>query len=183
MGKTSLQGILSDHFSTLRDARNGKPRARDYVFQIGIPISVGIVTSLAGFQFTDINPIVASVSIVSGLLFAVAIFLFQLRLALPDDANLLNEDKTLIDETMSNVLWAILWGFILVFYLALCGSAGWFSSPEVSSTNTLTEVFPPRRPVALTGVAIAATTHFIIVLAMCLKRVRRAYHRIAIGVL
>lgn len=166
MAKTSLWRIPADHFRTLKDFRSGKPRFSDYFVQILVPLAVGATAAWFGAALTDVSGAVAGVSIVAGLLFSMAVFLFQLRIGLlTTDKRLGQQDLDLIDECMSNVLWAILWGLTLALYLVVLGAGDWFESGWSGRV--------------LTGVAIAASAHFLLVIAMCLKRLRRAYERIA----
>lgn len=94
-----------------------------------------------------------------------AVFIFQLRVSLGTDQRLGEDDYALVDECMSNTLWAILWGLGLALFLIVCGAGNWMSK----------DVAGP----VLTGVAIAAAMHFLLIIGMCLKRLRRAYERIA----
>lgn len=176
MGKTSLWRIPRDHFRTLRNARSGKIWGWDYSTQIGIPVALGTAAWFLGLRMTSVDHGVSGISIVSGLLFAVVVFLFQLRTALPDNPLLTKDDLVLVDEVMFNCLWAILWGLLVVFYLVLCGTAGWIADPALD-VGEYTATFAR----ILSSIAIAASSHLLVVLAMCLKRIHRAYERIAIG--
>ncbi len=165
MGKSSLWRIPRDHFRTLRDATTNRPRVGDFVLQIGIPLISGMASYCAGLGFKDVTQAVVGISIVAGLLFSMAVFLFQLRINFPNDPRITQTDKTLIDECMKNVLWAIVWGLLLVVYLIICQATGSMGSGKTGSI--------------LTGIAVAAAVHFLLVIAMCLKRLHRAYERIA----
>lgn len=165
MGKAALWRVPADHFSTLRDHATKKPSVSDYVVQVGLPVALGTTTWWLGVTLEDVTGAVAGVSIVAGLLFSMAVFLFQLRLGLRGDDRLKGEDYQLVDECMKNTLWAILWGLLLALYLVVCGAAKWMTAACAG-------------PI-LTGIAIGASLHFVLVIAMCLKRLRRAYERIA----
>lgn len=164
MGKSSLVRVPFDHFHTLYNARTGKADWRAWCAQVGIPCLIGAITAIMGAELGDVGNAVAGVSIVSGLLFAMAIFLFQLRLSLGQDNRLNENDYRLIDECMSNTLWAIVWGLTLTVYLVVVDAGGWMKQ------GTLAMIF--------NGVAVAAGIHFLIVIMMCIKRLRRAYERI-----
>jgi hypothetical protein len=165
MGKASLWRVPADHVRTLYDNRTGRPDWGSVVSQGVVPVVVGAGSWWSHARLTDVNAAVAGISIVAGLLFSMAVFLFQLRTSLRDDRRLGEQDYRLVDECMSNVLWAILLGLSLALYLIVCGAGGWIGSTGPG-------------PV-LTGIAVAAATHFLLVIAMCLKRLRRAYERIA----
>lgn len=94
-----------------------------------------------------------------------AVFLFQFRITLDNDKRLGEDDFALVDECMANTLWAILWGVTLAVYLIVCDAGKWICNDSWGP--------------ALTGIAVAGTVHFLLVIGMCLKRLRRAYERIA----
>lgn len=165
MGKTSLWWVPIDHFRTLYDNRTGKPDWAAIAFQSVVPTITGIGAWKLGARLPEVDAAVAGVSIVAGLLFSMAVFLFQLRTSLGSDKRLGDGDYALIDECMSNTLWAILWGMALALYLIVAGGGGWIGADRSGPT--------------LTGIAVAAATHFLLVIGMCLKRLRRAYERIA----
>lgn len=165
MGKASLWRVPADHFATLYDNRTSRPDWVAIAVQSLLPIAAGAGTWVLGAKISDVGGAVAGISIVAGLLFAMAVFLFQLRITLGADKRLVEDDFALVDECMANTLWAILWGLMLVGYLIVCGAGKWIGTE-------------PLGPV-LTGIAVAGTVHFLLVIAMCLKRLRRAYERIA----
>lgn len=165
MGKASLWRVPADHFSTLYDNRTKRPDWPGILMQAVLPLGAGVATWKLGAKITDVGGAVSGISIVAGLLFAMAVFLFQLRIGLGGDKRLGRDDLALVDECMANTLWAILWGLALVFYLVVAGAGKWIGDPRLG---------PP-----LTGIAVAGAVHFLLVIAMCLKRLRRAYERIA----
>lgn len=165
MGKASLWKVPADHFSTLYDNRTRHPDWRGIAAQTLLPLVAGAMTWKLGAKIADVNGAVSGISIVAGLLFAMAVFLFQLRITLDNDKRLGEEDFVLVDECMANTLWAILWGVALAVYLIVCGAGKWISNDSWGP--------------ALTGTAVAGTVHFLLVIGMCLKRLRRAYERIA----
>ena len=165
MGKAALWRVPADHFGTLYDYRSKRPDWGGIVTQAMLPIVAGGFVWRLGAKLSDVSGAVAGVSIVAALLFPMAIFLFQLRVSLPEDKRLGDADYALVDECMSNTLWASLWGLVLALFLIVAGAGKWISADGSG-------------PV-LTGIAVAAAMHFGLVIAMCLKRLRRAYERIA----
>lgn len=165
MGKSSLRVIACEHFRTLYNARSGKLHWSDIATQIGIPIAGAFTTWLSGAKMTDVGNAVTGISIVAGLLFSMSVFLFQLRISMPDDKRLIPQDFNLIDECMKNTLWAIVWGLALALFLIITSIGGWIGSDRTG-------------PI-LTGIAVGASLHFLLVIGMCLKRLHRAYERIA----
>lgn len=167
MSKTALWRVPADHFGTLRNNARDRPSTSDFIVQVGLPVALGVTTWWLGVMLDDVTGAVAGVSIVAGLLFSMAVFLFQLRLTLKGDNRLKGEDYQLVDECMKNTLWAILWGLVLALYLVICGAGKWMNTPVAG-------------PI-MTGIAVGASLHFVLVIAMCLKRLRRAYERTAMG--
>ncbi len=165
MRKTSLWRVPADHFRTLTDNRTDKPDWGGIVWQGLVPTACGIATWWIGAKLADVSAAVAGISIVAALLFAMAVFLFQLRVTLGGDSRLGEDDYRLVDECMSNTLWAILWGLGLALFLIVCAAGKWIANDGTG-------------PI-LTGIAVGASVHFLMVISMCLKRLRRAYERIA----
>ena len=165
VGKASLWRVPAAHFSPLYDTRTGRPDWRGIAAQALLPLIAGTATWKLGAKIADVGGAVSGISIVAGLLFAMAVFLFQLRITLDNDKRLGENDFVLVDECMANTLWAILWGVTLAVYLIVCGAGKWIGNDSWGP--------------ALTGIAVAGTVHFLLVIGMCLKRLRRAYERIA----
>lgn len=165
MGKASVWSVPADHFHTLYDNRTGRPDWWAIVWQAVLPLGAGAAVWKLGGKMAEVGAAVSGISIVAGLLFAMAVFLFQLRVTLGTDKRLGEDDYVLVDECMANTLWAILWGLGLALFLIVGEAGKWIGDDRAG-------------PV-LTGIAVAATAHFLVVIGMCLKRLRRAYERIA----
>lgn len=173
MSKTSVWKVPLDHFKTLYNnqgirSTDGTQSKRDWpsiIIQTVVPFSLGLIAWYSGARFFDVNAAVAGISIVAGLLISMAVLLFQLRISINEDSRLGPGDFTLLDETMANTLWAILWGVFLALYLIVSAAGNWISSDKYG-------------PI-LTGIAVAGAAHFLLVIAMCLKRLRGAYERFA----
>ena len=165
VGKASLWRVPADHFSTHYDNRTGRPDWRGIAAQALLPLIAGTATWKLGAKIADVGGAVSGISIVAGLLFTMAVFLFQFRTSLDNDKRLGEDDFALVDECMANTLWAILWGVTLAVYLIVCDAGKWICNDSWGP--------------ALTGIAVAGIVHFLLVIGMCLKRLRRAYERIA----
>ncbi|QWW19959.1 hypothetical protein I6B53_02270 [Schaalia sp. 19OD2882] len=155
----------ADHFRTLYDNRVRRPDWWSITTQALLPLAAGVVTWKLEAKITDVSGAVSGISIIAGLLFAMAVFLFQFRITLDSDKRLGEDDFALVDECMANTLWAILWGMTLAVYLIVCDAGKWIGNDSWGPT--------------LTGIAVGSTLHFLLVIGMCLKRLRRAYERIA----
>lgn len=164
MGKASLWSVPADHFRTLYNNRTEKPDYWAILWQTLLPLGAGIAVWVPRAKIDDVSAAVSGISIVSALLFAMSVFLFQLRISLGSDKRLGKDDYAVVDECMANTLWAILWGLGLVLFFIICDVGNWFTQDGSG-------------PI-LTGIAVAATVHFLLVIGMCLKRLRRAYRRI-----
>ncbi len=167
LSKTSLLPIVVDHFRTLVDSETGKVCWRDVVEQFALPAVVAAASLATGWYWKDTAGAVAGVSIVAALLCSMAVFIFQLRLETHqiNDKRLVSRDYELLDETFYNVMWAIIVGLGLALYLIAVDALGMFG-------NDL-------RGQLLTAAAVFVAAHFLSVIAMSLKRLRRAYERIA----
>lgn len=165
MGKASLWRVPANHFRTLYNNQTRRPDWWGIAWQTLMPAGAGAATWALDAKISEVGDAVSGISIVAGLLFAMAVFLFQLRTNLNSDERLGEDDFALVDECMANTLWAILWGLVLVLYLVVCSAGKWIGVPGSG-------------PI-LTGLAVAGAAHFLLVIAMCLKRLRRAYERIA----
>jgi hypothetical protein len=135
--------------------------------QFAVPALVAGISLATGWYWGNPAGAVAGVSIVAALLCSMAVFIFQLRLEVNkiDDDRLGPEDYALLDETFSNVMWAILVGLALALYLIVCDALGLFTA---SLGGRL-----------LTALGVYVAIHFLLVIGMSLKRLRRAYQRIA----
>ena len=167
MGKSSLKAIAVDHFDTLKDANTGHWSRDDLLWQVGLPLLCALGSLSIGWYWRNPSSAVAGVSIVAALLCSMAVFLFQLRLETHNivDDRLGDRDYALLDQTFFNVMWAIVVGLALALFLIVCEGL------DVFQDDTLGKV--------LTAIAVFASAHFLTVIGMSLKRLRRAYERIA----
>jgi hypothetical protein len=167
LGKSSLIPILKDHFRTLVDASSGKISWRDVTEQFGLPAVAAIVSLVTGWYWRNPSGAIAGVAIVAALLCSMAVFIFQLRLETYqiNDERLGPRDYELLDETFHNVMWAIVVGLALALYLIACDALGLLKNDTTGKV--------------LTALAVFTSAHFLMVIGMSLKRLRRAYERIA----
>lgn len=183
MGKSSVVGIFKGYVRTLRDARGGgeaRVRVADVLVQIGLPIAAGVACYFTGWHLGNPSNAIVGISIVSALMCAMATLLFQVRSDAserpaeeqpsPDGdpkhlpaLRMKLRDKRFIDEVFDDVMWAILVGLTLSLYLIAIDAVGLLADGGIASR-------------ALSSVAVAVCAHFVLVIGMCLKRLRRAYN-------
>lgn len=183
MGKSSVTGIFKGYVHTLRDARDGegmRVRPADVIVQIAIPAAIGVVYYFAGWHLSDPANAIVGISIVSALMCAMATLLFQIRsqaMEGMDEARdgtngdparlpgfrMKHRDERFIDEVFDDVMWAILVGLSLSLYLIIVDAAELFDACDIISR-------------VLSSIAVAVCAHFVLVIGMCLKRLRRAYN-------
>lgn len=171
--KTAIIPLVTDHLRTLRDHRTGRARIRDYIVQYGAPIAIATAGVALGLRLADAAHIIAGAAVLAGFSFGLAVFVFQLRLdavrdpRVPKGSLLLD----LIDELFSNVIYSILVGLALVV-------------AAISATSFSTPAPIWRSPEPLNGWwttgVVALALHYLITIAMCLKRTRAAYRELTI---
>lgn len=182
MGKSSVVGIFKGYVRTLRDTRNGEKacvRPADVLVQIVLPIAIGIGCFFTGWHLANPSNAIVGISIVSALMCAMATLLFQIRGQMaeePGEAPVEGSnaalfpsfrmklcDKRFIDEVFDDVMWAILVGLTLSLYLIVIDAIGLLADGGAASR-------------ILSSIAVAACAHFVLVIGMCLKRLRSAYN-------
>lgn len=154
--KTALHEVVTRHHNTLRDVRSSKISRRDIAQAYGLPLAVGAIAWWRGFHFEDLGAITAGVAILTGLLFALVIFVFQLRLGAKDDATSL---RTRLDELFYNVLYAIGVGVVTTVVSVVTDSVNKDGSIGIVGSLAV----------------IGFGSHLIVTMAMIVKRVMRAY--------
>lgn len=173
MGMSSVAGIAKDYVNSLRSARDGKLKPRVILVQMGLPLAVGVAAGLLRFGVPNSSELVTGVSIVAALMCGVATLLFQTRVDLRQrfdgrsDAFLTEGDLKLVDELFSQVMWAILSGFLLVFLLVM--------KSALASVASGIEFFV-RLGFGLTWCLAA---NFVLTVGVVLKRMRSVYCRVA----
>lgn len=157
--KTSLTPIIRAHFNTLRNAKTGRLHWPDFVVQFGLPVLLGIGFGLSGGASPDISTLLTVVSILAGLSFALALFVFELRQNLSTRYEKTSTMLARIDVLFQNVLYSVIVG------LTSTGT-GAFSS--VVGLDTTIEA-------SLQVLTLVLTAHFFLVLFMCLKRLNAVF--------
>ncbi|MGW7682147.1 hypothetical protein ACWGID_15490 [Kribbella sp. NPDC054772] len=165
--KLSLMPVVTEHYRTLTDVRTGKPRRRDFATALGIPAVLGVLCCAFGLRMPSAGDLIQGVSILTGLLFALVIFVFQLRIQVGADREQVRREHVLalLDELFSNVLYAVVAGLgTTVIALA----AGISTTPDADGNS-------PPLDRWWTAAIVASSAHLVLTIAMCLKRTRAAY--------
>ncbi|WP_155288387.1 hypothetical protein [Rhodococcoides fascians] len=165
--KFTIGPIVRDHVDTLVDDRRptGLRRfASDLAMMFGLPAMLGTVVGIVQPQIADPSDIVAGVAILTGLLFAQIIFIFQLRLQVSADPRYPRDGSVLrlIDELFANVSFAVLSG-LATTVLAIVAAA-----TLGDATNTAWDRLA-------SGALVATGANLVLTVLMCLKRLRDAY--------
>lgn len=174
--------MIWDHLATLRGVRGGFLWWQ-IVAQFGLPIAVGIVVWQAGFRITIMGDLIAGFSVLAGFLFGLVIFVFQLRLGMTADPRVQNKAllPTLVDQTFSNVLYAVLVSFALIAATVAAAATEPRTEPVIVPAAVAGGSPSLEAGVALglepwvSGVVIGLAVHLLAVVGMCLSRMRRAY--------
>lgn len=172
MGMSSVSGIAKAYFSTLVDQRTKGVHVGAMVMQFLVPAAIGIFWAFAGPSLLTPGNAIVGISIVSALLCAMATMLFQTRIDLRIRANegkesfVTDSDLKLIDQLFFAVLWAILFGLLVVLVMVF---SEWLGAFQL--------VGQPARIVA--GFTIFFIGHFVFVVGTILKRMNRVYEIVA----
>lgn len=167
MGKSSLGTIANGYFKTLHKGASDDINPKDVALHIVFPILVGVFSfaipqiDLQVVRALFSNLIVA-VSIVSALLCGLAVMVFQVRIQLSSedmDRKATGNEKQLIDEMFSVVLWSVVCGFASVALMVLSGTK-----------DSAGQIYD-----AVTALSLALVIHYAIVTCMCLKRLNAVY--------
>lgn len=168
MGMSSVSGIAKAYFSTLANQRTGSVNHRAIITQFLVPALIGIAWSLAGPSISAPGNAIVGISIVSALLCAMATMLFQIRIDLKIRMNegaeyfVTESDLKLIDQLFFAVLWAILFGLLVVLAMVV---SEWFGIFQLVGLPTK----------LATGFMIFSIGHFVFVIGTILKRLNRIY--------
>lgn len=165
--KTSVTQIVHDHFDTLRDSRTSKPKLRDYLTQFGLPLAVAVVAPLLGFRLVETGQLIAGLAVFAGFTFGLLIFVFQLRLSITNDPRLHADNllKELVDQLFANITYALVVALATVAAAVVSVSIQWPGNPLPAGWTGGIE----------TAVMLFLTLHYVLTMAMCAKRLRRAY--------
>ncbi len=158
--------VIRRYLATLADASNRKTPVRVFaVFgQIVLPVILATLLAVLGEHIVARSNLIVGISIVTALMCAVAVLIFQVRINLPrTDKRLTDRDYEAVDQVFSLSIWTIVVGLVLVLLL---------TTPDfLACIKESSEAF--------TFLVYLLTTHFISVIVVYVIRFVRAYERIA----
>jgi len=154
--------LVVDHYLTLRDAATGRPRIRDYLSFLGLPVLLAAIGWWQGAQAQHVPEVLAAAAILTGLIFNVFVLLFDLAMRVEDKTDPAHKHRLnrLADELRANISYAVLLGLILT---ALLGGLAMFTDTS--------------QPLGLqvTAVVVFVSTQLLLTISMILKRIRALY--------
>lgn len=152
----------------------GRLRPRDMAVQFGLPVIAGAASCFLFLMIPEsvfeisgiVSNAISAVSIMSGLMCALAVLVFQLRLQLSMDDKIKvdNCEYKLIDYLFNDSLWDVVVGLTCALVLVL-------SSGLINAGPVISSLFA-----AISAFLLA---HFMLVTAMCVKRLSIAYEVMA----
>lgn len=167
MGKIDFWQLLIKYIDTLRNYQTNKISFIDIFVQLIVPALLSVALF---FNWPDsrinlgdlISNLISCISIISGLMCAVAVLLFQLRLQMSSqkDPKPLDREFTLVDESFHISMWTVLDGLFVVGLLCF--------APLTKNINELFSRF-------LFCLAAYFLGNFLLVTLMALKRISAAY--------
>lgn len=169
--RLSVLPIVWDHYETLNGESGGNSRV-DWAVTVVLPAVAGVAVGYFNVKIQEVGNLIAGLSILTGLLFAVVIFVFQLRLQVASDPRIPKGSlvPNLLDELFRNVLYAVLAGLVATVVIVVAATTRVVTPDRVLQ--------PPAAGWA--ALIVAATAHLIVVLLMCLKRLRAVYAKLTI---
>ncbi|TYP82899.1 hypothetical protein [Blastococcus xanthinilyticus] len=168
--KIRLTELARAHLDTLsverheRGQRDDRRSVADLALFFLLPLAVGAAVWGTGVSAPDVDPLLASISILTGLLFALIVLVFdrliQVRAQQPPAVG--NDPVVDAWQLLVNISWAILVSLTLLVVL-------------FTTVLLRTDALPPW----LTAIVAALGLHLVLTLLMVLKRVFYMAKRIA----
>ncbi len=165
--KFNVLPAIRDHFETFEDHNNrNRFLLRDYAGMVGVPAAAAGLITLCQVHIRSVGTFLSGVAVLTGLLFALVIFVFQLRLQVASDPRHHNGGKltTLIDELFANVNYAVIVGLATSVLGVIAASV---EDPAAGA------------PVWASALLTLLGTHLVLTVLMCVKRTRSAYRRLS----
>ena len=154
---------IKDHYDTLVDQRDGHWYFPDYLILIGAPVASGAGVGY-WYQLGDMASFIGGTAVLHRVLFAMVVHVFQLRMQLLDNPHVPREGNLagFIDQLFANVNYAVVVGI---------GATAVSMAAAVTATDGhIGHIW--------SGVVAALGVHLMLVVIMCIKRIRAAYREI-----
>lgn len=160
--------ILSAQLATLRNPVTSKLDLRSVGKYFVLPVISGTILTAVGVRVSDASELISGASILSGFLFGLSIFIFELKLKMIDDQNIpkASPNKERVDRLFANVVYSMFVGLVLV---ACAVSQKTFTAP--SAISKVIDI-----PAVSTWVLITLSLHYALTLVQCVQKVRWAYN-------
>lgn len=165
--KFDLGAIVVDQTRTLVDSSTRRVVVGDVVTLFGLPLAIGGLSLWLGWTMGGVGELLGGMAILTGLLFGLVVWTFQLRMTAGANPAQQSSVTSFLDELFANVLYSVLVGILTVALIVA----------ETSFQVDPSGVADPRAGQWWTAVLLVVISHFLLTLAMCLKRVRAAYHK------
>ncbi|SOC53543.1 hypothetical protein SAMN05660748_4490 [Blastococcus aggregatus] len=171
MTKFSVGPVISDHLGTLEDERTHTARWQDWAMLYGLPAAAGAPLAIWNVQLQGIGEVVGGLAILAGFLFGLVVFVFQLRLQVTADPRVAPQGllPRLLDQLFANVSYAVLVGFMTVG-VSIAASATRSLDAKTGDLMAVNRWW--------SAVLVLLFAHLMLLLAMSLKRLRRAYQEL-----
>lgn len=171
MSKYSVLPLVTDHLSTLKHERSRRVQWPDVLVLYGVPLGLAGLALNRGLRLQGIGEVVGGLAILAGFLFALVIFVFQLRLAVTNDPRV---DSTgmlprLIDRLFATVSYAVLVG-IATTGVAMAAASTRGTDPRSGDPEPINQWW--------SAALVLLFVHLLLLLAMTLRRTRIAYREL-----
>jgi F0F1-type ATP synthase assembly protein I len=152
--------------STFRHYRGKALVRKQLVAHVILPVAAALLAYGTGIEVRYVAQIMGGIAILTGFLFTLIVFIFQLRASVSqrDDLSTFTSLKRLIDELFSIINHAIGVSLALVAWLL------WLSSTMVEDSDPL--------PVLVSSGLVLLTAHLVGVLWTIANRTRSAYRQV-----
>lgn len=163
--KFSPWSTVKDHYATLVDQHEpDRPYWPDYLVLFGLPAGAGAATGWF-FELRDMQSYIGGVAVFTGLLFGLVVWVFQLRMQLLDNPAVAPDGKlaTFLDQVFANVNYAVIVGVAAT----VTSMAAAVTADDAGRINRV-----------WSGVVVGLGVHLLLVVFMCIKRIRAAYREV-----
>lgn len=158
------------HFSTLRNNRTHRILWPSIIVGYVLPVAVGLGAWAIALRLGALEEIIGGLALMAGFLFALVIFVFELRLRVTSDPRTQSaiELPRLIDELFANVTYSV----VIALSTTAVALAAAANQPQ-SENGHLLGIEP-----WLSAVLVALMVHLFAMILTCLRRTGTAYREL-----